>query len=267
MPDDARHGLGGNGGPPLDDEPARMTPGQAIVRGGELLYGRRFTQELAEDLGEDPRQVRRWLSGEAVPGDRPIAWLRNLAVRRAVRLLDLADALAPPAGPEPVEPKLEPEVEPEPEVDVAAGIRGEDAAFFLKGLTCTTGGLPTPLRAITAVRMNPRARVWTATVTIFDGSQHTLACDRGDDRTETAVRFSEGPSPERRELQILWDEEAGTWSRQPDRLNGPPRYVPPPRAEDDPSHVPQPFNPHRPRGALRSPRRAAAAADPQGRLF
>ncbi|ARO54030.1 hypothetical protein B2G69_07640 [Methylorubrum zatmanii] len=67
----------GNGGPPLLAAAAEI---RAI---GELLYGSRWTAELARDAGEDPRQVRRWLSGEAAVPERSLKWARSLARRRA----------------------------------------------------------------------------------------------------------------------------------------------------------------------------------------
>lgn len=73
----------GNGAPP---DLAALAEFRAI---GELLYGRRFTQEMAEALGEDPRQVRRWLSGEATMPARPLAWARDAARRRAREILRL----------------------------------------------------------------------------------------------------------------------------------------------------------------------------------
>ncbi|MFC6776619.1 hypothetical protein [Methylobacterium gregans] len=61
---------------------------------GELLYGRRFTRELAEDLGKDPRQLRRWLSGEAAVPERAVRWAREAARRRAREILALVGAEA-----------------------------------------------------------------------------------------------------------------------------------------------------------------------------
>lgn len=267
-PEQRRHLGGGNGGPRLDE--VALKPGAALVlRTGELLFGDRHTTDLGHVCGEDPRAVRRWRCGEGSGPSPGVMLLLRMEVERRIAKLTAAleeiDYFRELRGwvpdPAPAPPPAE------PEVDLAVGIRVGDAAFWLNGISAVTGGVPTPLRAITAIRMNPRARVWSATVTIFDGTQHTLECDRGDDRTETSVRFAFGPRPERRELRILWDEEAAVWRRQPDILNGPPLYVPPPRAEDDPSFVPTPYNPHRPRGRLGSPLRAEAARDPQGRLL
>ncbi|ARO57100.1 conserved protein of unknown function [Methylorubrum extorquens] len=79
----AEAGRAGNGGPPMLASAAEI---RAI---GELLYGRRWTTELAEALGEDPRQVRRWLSGEAAVPDRAVRWSREAARRRAREILAL----------------------------------------------------------------------------------------------------------------------------------------------------------------------------------
>jgi|GEM_PF-3417291 len=76
-------GRRGNGGPPDVDGFVEL---RAI---GELLYGRRWTTELAEDLGEDPRQVRRWMSGEARVPPRVVAWARDEARKRARAILRL----------------------------------------------------------------------------------------------------------------------------------------------------------------------------------
>ena len=70
-------GRTGNWGPPMLAAVAEI---RAI---GELLYGSRWTAELARDVGEDPRQVRRWLSGEAAVSERALSWARKLARRRA----------------------------------------------------------------------------------------------------------------------------------------------------------------------------------------
>jgi len=271
-PEERRHRIGGNGAPALDaPEPRRLRLGAAeAVKLGEAMYGARWKEEAAGDAGEHARALRRWASGESKPDPASLMRLIAAAHRKMDREARAAAALQAvlddyeAAAAE--EPPLAPPAPAEPEVDVAAGIDGAAAAFWLNGLTRFTGDLPTPLRAITAVRMNPRARVWSATVTIFDGTQHTLECDRGDDRTETIARFAEGPRPEKRELRILWDEVAGGWTRLPDRINGVQQYVPP-VAVDSASRVHQPFNPCRPRGALRSPRRAEAARDPQGKLL
>lgn len=79
----AEAGRTGNGGPPMLAAAAEI---RAI---GELLYGRRFTQEMAEALGEDPRQLRRWLSGEAAVPERAVRWAREAARRRAREILAL----------------------------------------------------------------------------------------------------------------------------------------------------------------------------------
>lgn len=73
----------GNGRPPLLSAVAEV---RAI---GELLYGTQWTAELARDVGEDPRQVRRWLSGEAAVPNRALSWARTLTRRRASQILAL----------------------------------------------------------------------------------------------------------------------------------------------------------------------------------
>lgn len=79
----AEAGRRGNGGPP------DVTAAVELRAIGELLYGRRWTTELAGDLGEDPRQVRRWMSGEAKVPPRMMAWARDEARKRAREILRL----------------------------------------------------------------------------------------------------------------------------------------------------------------------------------
>lgn len=79
----AEAGRRGNGGPP------DVTAAVELRAIGELLYGRRWTTELSEDLGEDPRQVRRWMSGEAKVPPRVVAWARDEARKRARAILRL----------------------------------------------------------------------------------------------------------------------------------------------------------------------------------
>lgn len=76
----------GNGEPPM------LTPLAEIEAIGQLLYGRRWTQEVAEDLGEDPRQIRRWRSGEAAVPDRALSWMREAARKRARQINALVGA-------------------------------------------------------------------------------------------------------------------------------------------------------------------------------
>lgn len=79
----AEAGRSGNGAPPDVDGSVEL---RAI---GQMLYGRRWTTELAEDLGESPRQVRRWMSGEARVPPRVVAWARDEARKRAKAILRL----------------------------------------------------------------------------------------------------------------------------------------------------------------------------------
>ncbi|WP_187278338.1 hypothetical protein [Methylobacterium sp. WL64] len=86
---------GGNGGPPS------LSPLQEFSAIAELLYGDRWTTDVARDLGHgDGRTVRRWKSGQAqvAPGD--LAHLRRIARKRAAAITRLVgDRLDEPAKP------------------------------------------------------------------------------------------------------------------------------------------------------------------------
>jgi len=84
----AQAGRTGNGGPPTLDPAAEV---RAL---GELLYGERFTTELARDVGEDPRTVRFWLAGQRAVPPRAMAWIRAAARRRAAALVAIVGAEA-----------------------------------------------------------------------------------------------------------------------------------------------------------------------------
>lgn len=73
----------GNGGPPTLKEAEEI---RAI---GELLYGSRWVTELAEIVAEHPRQIRRWLAGDAEVPRRALAWARQEARKRARALIEL----------------------------------------------------------------------------------------------------------------------------------------------------------------------------------
>lgn len=73
----------GNGAP-LDLSPAREV---CVI--GELLYGKRWQAEVARDVGENVRQVRRWVSGQATPPANQVANLRRAARTRAKAILSL----------------------------------------------------------------------------------------------------------------------------------------------------------------------------------
>lgn len=73
----------GNGGPP---DLAAASEVRAI---GELLYGSRWVTEMAEIVSENPRQIRRWMSGEAEVPRRALAWARQEARKRAAALVAL----------------------------------------------------------------------------------------------------------------------------------------------------------------------------------
>lgn len=73
----------GNGAPPTLDATAEVR----VL--GELLYGRRWQADVAGDLGENVRQVRRWVAGEATPRDHQVAFLRRRARDRARKILSI----------------------------------------------------------------------------------------------------------------------------------------------------------------------------------
>ncbi|QGY03247.1 hypothetical protein MMSR116_16165 [Methylobacterium mesophilicum SR1.6/6] len=79
----AEAGRTGNGGPPDLKAAAEV---RAI---GELLYGSRWVTELAEIVAENPRQIRRWLAGDAEVPRRALAWARQEARKRAAALIGL----------------------------------------------------------------------------------------------------------------------------------------------------------------------------------
>lgn len=227
--EEARQGRRGNGGPDLDE------PAPVILRGcarevldlGQLLWGDRYTTDLARVTGELPRQVYRWQRGEgAGPSETAVRWIREEAIARMAAIqagLDRLAAVRPP--PAPAAP--EPEPAPEPEVAVAPGVDPEDAAWFLDGLSRATGGRPSPVREVLSARRPPRARHWTAEVRVFDGAVHTLDCDRGADLEGTTVGLAwiPGDGLTSRQPCIMWDDEAG-WVRGPDFVRGPqPRPV------------------------------------------
>lgn len=71
----------GNGAPP------DLTPLAEISAIGELLYGARWTTDVARDLGVDAREVRRMKAGASVvkPGD--VSFMRGIARKRAAAIL------------------------------------------------------------------------------------------------------------------------------------------------------------------------------------
>lgn len=92
----AASGLGkGNGAPP------DLTPLQEISALGELLFGDRWTTDVARVLGHgEGRTVRRWKSGEAAVSTKDLAHLRGLARSRAQAILRLVgDGLDEPPRP------------------------------------------------------------------------------------------------------------------------------------------------------------------------
>lgn len=85
----------GNGGPPLD-----QTPYQVLERIGQAAFGDLWHGKLASQIGEDPRNARRWRDGQGQPPERTVAWAKEWARQTAQALLaaagedDLSDAVA-----------------------------------------------------------------------------------------------------------------------------------------------------------------------------
>ncbi len=235
--EEARQGRRGNGGPDLDaPEPTVMRGCAAeVLQLGQLLWGDRYTTDLARVTGELPRQVYRWQRGEgAGPSETAVRWIREEAIARMAAIqagLDRLAAVRPP--PAPAAP--EPQPEPEPEVAVAPGVDPDDARWFLDGLDRATGGRPTFVREVLTARRPPRARHWTAEVVVFDGQTHTLDCDRGADLQGTAVAFAWTPGPLSRQPRILWSDDAGGWVRLPDWGRGTHPRPAPAGAEPEPA--------------------------------
>ncbi|MCJ2074468.1 hypothetical protein MKK68_02175 [Methylobacterium sp. E-016] len=71
-----------------------LDPAGEVRALGELLYGERYTAELARDIGEDPRTVRYWIAGERAVPPRAMAWIRAAARRRAAALVAIIGAEA-----------------------------------------------------------------------------------------------------------------------------------------------------------------------------
>lgn len=78
---------GGNGARPDLDAMA------TIAALGELLYGERWQSDVAADLGIAPRQMRRWVSGEAKPKETHAEWMRVGARKRAQDIMRLVDRI------------------------------------------------------------------------------------------------------------------------------------------------------------------------------
>lgn len=55
---------------------------------GEALHGPRWQNAVARDLGINPRQVHRWVSGEYEPNEGHIADLIAIARKRNVQITE-----------------------------------------------------------------------------------------------------------------------------------------------------------------------------------
>lgn len=78
---------GGNAPPP------DLSPIETIRVLGQLLYGDRWQSDVAYDFGLAPRQVRRWVSGEAQPTEKQAEFLKGRARKRAQAILRLVDRI------------------------------------------------------------------------------------------------------------------------------------------------------------------------------
>lgn len=87
---------GGNGAPP------ELTPLQELSAIAVLLYGPRWTTDVARDLGHgDGRTVRRWKSGEAKVSPPDLAHIRRIARKRAEAITRLVgDRMDEPPKPQ-----------------------------------------------------------------------------------------------------------------------------------------------------------------------
>ena len=113
----ARHGIGGNGAPPLEPKPRpQMSRRGRLSMLSMAMYGERFGQEMAQAMDVSARTMRRWLNeGDAVP-DYAMQNAREAgeAQIRAIRAaLDRLDDL--PAG---GEPTAQPVADPAPAAPV-----------------------------------------------------------------------------------------------------------------------------------------------------
>lgn len=67
-----------------------MTNTDRIRLLGEAMYGARWQNAVARDLGINSRQVHRWVSGQYEPHEGHVADLAAIARERGVRILDAA---------------------------------------------------------------------------------------------------------------------------------------------------------------------------------
>ncbi len=124
--EEARQGRRGNGGPDLDaPEPVVMRGcAREVLDLGALLWGDRYTTDLARVTGELPRQVYRWQRGEgAGPSETAVRWIREEAIARMAAIQAGLDRLAavrpPPPAPAAPDPEPAPAAAPaDPQVDL-----------------------------------------------------------------------------------------------------------------------------------------------------
>lgn len=108
-----RDAIGGNGGPPMEPVGPDLRFGaKEVLKVAELMLGSRCTTSAALLLGENPRQVRRWRSGDSEPPRGSRAWLVRAGRIRIAELKAAVEELArldpPPPPPEPPAPTRQP---------------------------------------------------------------------------------------------------------------------------------------------------------------
>jgi hypothetical protein len=81
----ARHTIGGNGAPALDEPPSYA----ALAALFRPIYGKRWDGKVAEFLGESDRTLRRWRCGQGGPTQRTMATARLHLLDMAVQCLTL----------------------------------------------------------------------------------------------------------------------------------------------------------------------------------
>ncbi|UYW31945.1 hypothetical protein [Methylorubrum extorquens] len=199
-----RDGVGGNGGPPLETPPPSRRG--TLHRVGMSLYGERWKEAAAGPVGVSARTLRRYVA-DVDPVDAPDAVI--VAMRRVclAKIRELHDCIE----------RLDAVVPPTPPTVIHPGVDPEAAAWFLDAVRAATllqAGWPSFIREVLAVRMPARGRLVEADIVLFDGALFTLEINRGPRGDLRDMRYvtEDGARP-----RIVYDDEAGVWTRDPDR--------------------------------------------------
>jgi len=68
----------------MDHMTEKIPNAQRLAQIGEVLYGKRWQRQLAEALGKDEAQIRRWIKGQSVLDDTVIEQAEDIGhARRA----------------------------------------------------------------------------------------------------------------------------------------------------------------------------------------